>query len=289
MFERIDVFNHSMARASSDVAIELAADFADVLEVAQRDRQQHGDMKVSVGSRGAEIRYVATRHEWRTERGLRVRVLSGDVSLRSEADGLSAEHPSLNPWAYHLGTVWPVENATFGLGFKRYGFDAEADRLLAALLDAPRMLPGNRLPELIGGQSRDDVAFPVVYPDANAPQAWSASATIQSVQIMLGLYPFAPLNLLALVRPRLPEGVEQLTINDLRVGKARVSIRFDRRGDGSASHKMIRRRGPLLVVEAPPPDAATGLSARDALASAVLARAPGRLAHAARLALGMLD
>jgi len=145
---------------------------------------------------------------------------------------LSDQHPSYNPWAYHLGTVWPVENATFALGFKRHGFDGHVERLIRALLEAASGLPGLRMPELIGGQSRDEAAFPVAYPQANCPQAWSASATIQLVQIMLGIYPFAPLRLLALVRPRLPAGIDEVTLHNLRVADARVSLRFRRRPDG---------------------------------------------------------
>jgi glycogen debranching enzyme len=202
---------------------------------------------------------------------------------------LSTQHPSFNPWAYHLGTVWPVENATFALGFKRYGFDAEADRIVSALLDAAALLPGNRLPELIGGQSRTETAFPIVYPDANAPQAWSATATLQLFQISLGLYPFAALKTLALVRPRLPEGFDELTLRDMRVGRARVSIRFRRRPDGSASHEVIERHGAIVVVEAPPPEIAHPRSLREAVSATVLAHAPGRLARAGRIALGMID
>jgi glycogen debranching enzyme len=202
---------------------------------------------------------------------------------------LSDQHPSFNPWAYHLGTVWPVENATFALGLKRYGLDGHVDRLVRALLEAARGLPGMRLPELIGGQSRDDLPYPAAYPDANCPQAWSASATIQLVQIMLGIYPFAPLAILALVRPRLPEGIDEVTVHDLRVGHARVSLRFRRRDDGSAAHEVLSRSGTLVVVEAPPPRPATSTSLGETIARAAFEHAPGRLARAARLALGLLD
>ena len=201
---------------------------------------------------------------------------------------LTSQHPAYNPWAYHLGTVWPVENVTFALGFKRYGLDAHVDRLARALLEATARLPGMRLPELIGGQARADVPFPVAYPQANCPQAWSASATIHLVQVMLGIYPFAPLKLLALVRPRLPEGIDEVSLHNLRVGDATVSLRFERRADGSASHEVLRRHGTLLVAEAPPPDALerdTG----EAVAAFAAAHAPGRMARAARLALGMID
>jgi glycogen debranching enzyme len=202
---------------------------------------------------------------------------------------LSTRHPSFNPWAYHLGTVWPVENATFALGFKRYGLDAHVDRLARALIEAAARLPGMRLPELIGGQGRDEIAFPIAYPQANCPQAWSASATVQLVQVMLGLYPLAPLRLLALVRPRLPAGIEELTLQRLRVGDATVSLRFRRREDGGASHEVLSRRGTLLVAEAPPPDAPGARSVTDSIATLLVTHAPGRLARAARLAIGMVD
>jgi glycogen debranching enzyme len=202
---------------------------------------------------------------------------------------LSDRHPSFNPWAYHLGTVWPVENATFALGFKRYGLDGHVDRLARAMIEAAAGLPGTRLPELIGGQPRDEVPFPIAYPRANCPQAWSASATLQLAQIMLGIYPFAPMRLLALVRPRLPRGIDEVVVRNLRVGDARVSLRFRRRPDGSASHEVLARDGTLIVAEAPPPDAVAGQGPMDALARLVLAHAPGRPARAARLALGMID
>ena len=37
---------------------------------------------------------------------------------------LSSLHPAYNPVKYHLGSVWPSENATIAFGIKRYGFDA---------------------------------------------------------------------------------------------------------------------------------------------------------------------
>jgi len=201
---------------------------------------------------------------------------------------LSSQHPAYNPWAYHLGAVWPVENATFALGLKRYGFDDLVERLVVAQLDAAAGLPEMRLPEAIGGQTPDEIPLPIPYPQANCPQAWSASAILQLVQVLLGIYPFAPLHLLLLIRPRLPDGVEELTLHDVRVGSGRVSIRFRRRRDGTASHRVIASRGAVLVTEAPPPDAADDGFA-GSVARGLLTHAPGRIARAARLALGMID
>jgi hypothetical protein len=92
-----------------------------------------------------------------------------------------------------------------------------------------------RLPEALSGHPRAEVPAPVPYPQANRPQAWSASAVVQLIQIMLGLYPFAPLHVLAVVRPRLPAWLPELTLRRLRVAQAEVDLHFRRNGDGSAS------------------------------------------------------
>jgi glycogen debranching enzyme len=199
---------------------------------------------------------------------------------------LATEHPSYNPFAYHLGTVWPVENATFALGFKRYGLDDHGDRLAIAMFEAAARYPDSRLPEALSGHERIAFSTPINYPNANSPQAWSASALIQLVQIMLGIYPFAPLGVLALVRPRLPGWLPLLTLKNLQVGKARVDLRFERRADGSARHTVLRREGRLIVVTAGPPNAESRLLSETAK-QVVLERLPGRLVKAARIGIGL--
>jgi len=202
---------------------------------------------------------------------------------------LADDHPSYNPLAYHLGAVWPVEQATFALGCKRYGLDDHVDRLVEATLEAAAASPDGRLPEALTGHERAPTVGPAPYPNACVPQAWSASAVVQLVQTSLGLYPFAPLQALALVRPRLPTWAPEVTLRNLRVGRATLDIRFQRRPDGSASHKVLRRRGAVLVVEAGPPADASG-NGRPWLEAAQLAglrRAPGRLVRAARIAIGL--
>src|SRR5919204_209409 len=41
---------------------------------------------------------------------------------------LSTEHPSYNPYSYHLGSVWPHDNATIAGGFRRAGSSAPRSR-----------------------------------------------------------------------------------------------------------------------------------------------------------------
>jgi hypothetical protein len=108
------------------------------------------------------------------------------------------------------------------------------------------------------------------------------------VQTLLGIYPFAPARLLALVRPRLPEWLPAATVHDLRVGKAMATIRFERNRDGSTSFDVTKKHGTLFVTEVPPPqdvnpDAQT---LAEAAKMWLLDRAPGRLTTALRLALG---
>jgi glycogen debranching enzyme len=201
---------------------------------------------------------------------------------------LSHHHPSYNPLAYHLGTVWPVENATFALGFKRYGLDDHLDRLASAMCDAARYFRNFRLPEAIGGLGRRESPVPSVYPRSNSPQAWSASAMVQFVQTLLGIYPFAPARVLALVRPRLPEWLPTVTIRQMRVGAASITIRFVRQRDGSTHFDVIEKDGTLFVVEAPPPQDINPdrQSYAEATKMWLLEHAPGRLTTALRLALG---
>lgn len=202
---------------------------------------------------------------------------------------LAEDHPSYNPFAYHLGAVWPGENATFTLGFRRYGLDEHLDRLVGAFLESAAASPKARLPEAITGHRREPQVAPSPYPYACAPQAWSSSAVIQSVQVLLGLSPFAPLRVLAVVRPRLPAWIPELRLRNVRVGRAAVDLEFRRRDDGSASFRVLRTDGTLHVVAAGPP-ATAGAKAPSWLESiegAVLQRAPGRLVRSARVALGL--
>jgi glycogen debranching enzyme len=160
---------------------------------------------------------------------------------------LSSRHPAFNPFAYHLGSVWPVANATIGGGCKRYGFAAELNRIAQGLFEASRLFELNRLPEVFGGHDRDCAhPHPGIYPGANSPQAWSASAIIHTVQSMLGLFPAAPWGAL-IVNPDLPEWLPEITLTDVRVGDGRANIRFWRSRDGATEHEVLASNGRLRV------------------------------------------
>jgi glycogen debranching enzyme len=188
---------------------------------------------------------------------------------------LSSRNPAYNPYSYHRGSVWPVEQGTFVLGFVRYGLHHHAERLARAQFDTAALFDFCRLPELLAGHQRDARhPFPALYPQANSPQAWSASALLMMAQSLLGLYPYAPLHLL-LVDPQLPEWLPELTLSNLQVGPAHADIRFFRTDDGSSDYRVLDVRGPLHVVRQPSPwslTAGVGERAIDILRSLV----PGR-------------
>jgi hypothetical protein len=137
---------------------------------------------------------------------------------------------------------------------KRYGFAAECNRVAQGIFDAAALFEHYRLPETFGGHPRDARhPHPGVYPDACAPQAWSASAVFWLVQAMLGLWTYAPLNVL-IVEPELPEWLPELTLRRLRIGDARISIQFKRDASGRTDYRVLKREGRMHVLRQPAPE-----------------------------------
>jgi glycogen debranching enzyme len=91
-----------------------------------------------------------------------------------------------NPIGYHVGTVWPFDNSFIALGLARYGFTDEAGRITEAMLDAAEYFHG-RLPEAFAGYNRSLTKYPVPYPTACSPQAWSSGTILLLLRAILGL------------------------------------------------------------------------------------------------------
>jgi glycogen debranching enzyme len=169
---------------------------------------------------------------------------------------LASSHPAYNPIGYHLGSVWPVENATIGFGLRRYGFDVRFLDLMEAMLDLASLYERGRVPECVGGYARADFPHPGAYPQANAPQAWNQSALPLLLHTVLGLQPVAALDLLV-VDPVLPPWLPEVTLERLRIGGAIATLRFSRDGGGESHVEVVRKRGTLRVVKQPPPESLT--------------------------------
>jgi glycogen debranching enzyme len=180
------------------------------------------------------------------------RLLQNDMFSGWGVRTLSSDHPAYNPYSYHRGSVWPVEHGSFAMGMMRFGLIRELHTIARAIFEASTLFDYNRLPECFSGHARDaEHPFPALYPRTNWPQAWSASSVFAILQAMLGIYPFAPTNLL-LLDPQLPEWLPEIFVRNLHIGKAVASIHFYRRGK-TTHFDVLEKRGRLHVLRQPSP------------------------------------
>ncbi len=178
---------------------------------------------------------------------VRRRMMAADMFSGWGIRTLSTEAVAYNPVGYHLGTVWPHDNSLIAAGFRRYGFDDDAERVLETLVEAAGMFEHHRLPECFAGLERDVFEIPVRYPVACHPQAWAAGSVPYLLGVTLGLAPDGFERRLRIVRPRLPVFVDRLQLRGLAVAGARVDLEFHRAGDAT-EFSVGRIEGDLEVV-----------------------------------------
>jgi len=180
------------------------------------------------------------------------RLLRDDMFSGWGVRTLSSEHPAYDPYSYHRGSIWPVEQGTFAMGMMRFGCIDELHTIARAIFEVSTLFDYNRLPECFSGHPRDDEhPFPALYPKTNWPQAWSASSLFSIMQAILGIYPYAPTNML-LLDPHLPDWLPEITLRNLHVANARVDIRFQRKGK-TTHFDVLGKRGKLRILRQPSP------------------------------------
>jgi glycogen debranching enzyme len=182
---------------------------------------------------------------------LAARLMADDMFSGWGIRTLSAAAGSYNPVGYHLGTVWPHDNGFIAAGLRRYGFDAEARRIMDGIVAAAAEFGHRRLPELWTGFPRREYATPIRYPVACHPQAWAAGSVPFQLRHLLGLEADGCEHRLRVTRPVLPGLAGWLEVHDLAVGGARIDLRFEaQRSDGGAHPRVdvLRVRGQADVV-----------------------------------------
>ena len=126
--------------------------------------------------------------------------------------------------------------------------------MAAGILQAAEFFDG-RLPEAFGGYERSLTRYPVQYPTACSPQAWSTGAPLLLLRTMLGL---EPLGEHLVVDPALPRSIGRLELLDIpgrwgrmdAFGRGRVDVegRPRRRGRPTGRQRAKtnerRRRDP---------------------------------------------
>jgi glycogen debranching enzyme len=159
---------------------------------------------------------------------------------------LSTRERRYNPIGYHLGTVWPHDNALIAAGCRHYGCDGAALQIFTGIAEAAMHFRHYRLPEVFAGFARAAYEVPVRYPVACHPQAWAAGAVPYLVTTCLGLEPDAFESCLRIVRPILPPFIDRLEMSGLRVGTGAADLQFRRTPDATEV-QVLRTTGPLEV------------------------------------------
>jgi len=143
-----------------------------------------------------------------------------------------------NPIGYHVGTIWPFDNSFITWGLRRYGFKEDAARIATGILEAAEFFDG-RLPEAFGGYPRTMTKYPVQYPTACSPQAWSTGAPLLLLRTMLGLEPIGDH---LVVDPALPTTIGRLELLDIPGRWGRIDAFGRGRVDTSRSRSPRRSR-----------------------------------------------
>ncbi|HEX5378185.1 MAG TPA: amylo-alpha-1,6-glucosidase, partial [Phenylobacterium sp.] len=148
---------------------------------------------------------------------------------------LATGEARFNPMSYHNGSVWPHDTAICAMGLARYGERDGVVELMSELFETASNLD-MRLPELFCGFPRSAGEPPVAYPVACLPQAWAAGSVFMTLQACLGLTVDGLAGEIEIRDPRLPNGIDHLWVNGLRVGDEKVDLCFERIGDRVAVH-----------------------------------------------------
>ncbi|TIP14281.1 amylo-alpha-1,6-glucosidase [Mesorhizobium sp.] len=153
-----------------------------------------------------------------------------------------------NPMSYHNGSIWPHDTAMCGAGLARYGERESVVRLMNSTFESAVHF-NMRLPELFCGFTRAPGEAPIAYPVACLPQAWSAGSAFMLMQACLGMEIDGWDSEIRVARPRLPIGIDTLTLRHLRVGATVVDLNFQRVGDRVVAFLSDRHEGlvPLIV------------------------------------------
>ena len=174
------------------------------------------------------------------------RLLADDMFSGWGIRTLSERERRYNPMSYHNGSVWPHDNAMTAWGLACTGRTEGAAKIMTGLFDAAAGLNNESLPELFCGFAREPNLGPVPYPVACHPQAWSAASVFLLLQSILGMQVYGAERRLVMRSPVIPEWLEWVKFDNLRVGKSQLSF-IARRGRSGASIEVLEKDGPASV------------------------------------------
>ena len=125
--------------------------------------------------------------------------------------------------------MWPFDNSFIAWGLRRYGFKDEAARIAAGHPRRGASSSTAACPRRSAATTAQLTKYPVQYPTACSPQAWSTGAPLLLLRTMLGLEPIGDH---LVVDPALPVGIGHLELLDIpgrwgridAFGRGRVAV-----------------------------------------------------------------
>ncbi|MCA1561724.1 MAG: amylo-alpha-1,6-glucosidase [Acidobacteria bacterium] len=186
---------------------------------------------------------VSSEHARRVADTLMTDAMFAGWGVRTVAAG----EARYNPMSYHNGSIWPHDNAVAAAGLARYGFTAEAARIMNAMFDLSQSVDGHRLPELLCGFHRRGGEYPTLYPVACAPQAWAAGAVYLLLGGCLGLQIDAAARRVSFHRAILPDNIEWVRLTNLVVAGASADLMLMRHAR-DVGITVLGREGELEIV-----------------------------------------
>ena len=143
---------------------------------------------------------------------------------------LAVGEARFNPMSYHDGSVWPHDTALCVAGMARYGERRGVIQMLSEVFETAVHFE-MRLPELFCGFARLPGEPPVAYPVACLPQAWAAGSIFMLLQACLGVTIDGWNSEILIDHPALPIGIDNLAIENLRVGSSEARLLFQHAGE----------------------------------------------------------
>ena len=207
----------------------------------------HGDQCAVRASNVAHLLFVGLPSPERAELVIK-QLLTSSFFTGWGIRTLASDEIPFNPMSYHNGSIWPHDTAMCAAGIARYGARNAVIRLTSGMFEAAVQFQ-MRLPELFCGFDRLPGEAPIAYPVACLPQAWSAGAPFMVMQSCLGLHVDGWNGEIVVDRPRLPVGIDGLTVRHLAVRGVEVDVHFRRIGDRVACYLDTQHEGlaPLIV------------------------------------------
>jgi glycogen debranching enzyme len=160
---------------------------------------------------------------------------------------LAKDEVRYNPMSYHNGSIWPHDNGMIALGFQNHNLNEYAAKLFTSFFEASIHFDHRRLPELFCGFSKEQNDGPTLYPVACSPQAWATVVSFSFLQASLGLKINGLTKEIVIVKPVVPEFINNIVLSNIQIGNDKVDIEFIRHSK-DVGINILNRVGDIKVV-----------------------------------------